>query len=108
MAEEDCAGGDYPVLVGGTVSRADARSLSLAVAVGVEIDREDFLAGIDLDLDITGEELLGIPCDLSSHGFRLPSDGPVIPFSSMEDLREILAFNSVAIPGEATAGNDDS
>ena len=108
LAEDDHVLGDYPALVGGIVSREDARSLSRAVAVGVEIDREDFLAGIDLDLDISGEELLGVPCVLSTHGFGLPSNGPVIPFSSMEDVKDILAFNSVVIPGVESADSDDS
>ncbi|MBN1434999.1 hypothetical protein JW921_09575 [Candidatus Fermentibacterales bacterium] len=84
-----------PSLVGGTVGPGDARRLAEAVAVGIEMSRDDFLARMDLRLEVLEQELLAMPCLAEARGLRVAGAGILIHWRNLEDCRDILAFHGL-------------
>lgn len=78
---------------GGTVGLPDARTLARGVAVGVEVGRKDFLACVDLDVEVDSAGIYAVGCSPENHLMRINGSPVALPFSSIRDCGEILRMN---------------
>lgn len=78
---------------GGSVGMEDARTLARGVAVGVEVDRKDFLACVDLDVEVNSADIYAVGCTQEEHLMRINGSRITLPFSAVRDCVEILRMN---------------
>ncbi len=88
--------GATPLMVGGSVSSADAVELSRAIAVGEEVARSDFLASLEIELHPMDTDLMGIACLTGERGFEVPGAGIVLRYDDTEDQAAILERSGVS------------
>ncbi|MFO8183409.1 MAG: hypothetical protein R6U39_04485 [Candidatus Aegiribacteria sp.] len=79
---------------GGSVGLPDARTLARGVAVGVEVSRKDFLACVDLDVEVSSASIYAVGCTQEEHLMRINGSRIALPFSAVRDCGEILRMNS--------------
>lgn len=89
LPEQTGSGKSFRV-VGGSVGRDDAVSLTRGVAVGVEVNRADFLASVDLDIEVHAAGIYAIGCTPEKHVFRVNDSEIMIPYTAVKDFDEIL------------------
>ncbi|MBN2586978.1 MAG: hypothetical protein JXA64_02435 [Candidatus Fermentibacteraceae bacterium] len=77
-------------VVGGSVNLSDAKALARGVAVGVEVNRNDFLACVDLDIQVVSADVYAIGCMPEEHVFRINGSDIGLPLSAVRDSDEIL------------------
>ncbi len=77
-------------VLGGAVGLQDAMTIARGVAVGVEVNRSDFLAAIDLDIEVTSTGIYAIGCTAEESYLRINGSGIGIPYSALRDHSEIL------------------
>jgi hypothetical protein len=77
-------------VIGGSVGREDAVTLAKAVAVGVEVNRSDYLASIDLDVEVHSTDIYAIGCEPYKHVVRINDSEIGIPQSALSDFDKIF------------------
>ena len=77
-------------VVGGSVGRDDAVSLARGVAVGVEVSRADFLASVDLEIEVHAASIYAIGCTPKEHVFRVNGSEIMIPYTAVKDSDAIF------------------
>lgn len=75
---------------GGSVGMEDALTLARGVAVGVEVGRKDFLACVDLDVEVNSADIYAVGCAPEEHLMRINGSRIALPFSAVRDCGEIL------------------
>ncbi len=79
-----------PKLVGGAVGPEDALLLAEGVAVGMEVADSDYLAFLDLSLQVRSLRLLVLGCTPGRHFLEVDGTEVSLPYTSMRDSTEIL------------------
>ena len=79
-------------VVGGSVGVQDALTLARGVAVGIEVNRKDFLACVDLQIEITSTCIYAIGSTFDGQTFRLNGSDIALPASAVRDAEGILDF----------------
>ncbi len=82
--------GKYPPIIGGSVGLEDVSKIAEGVAVGIEVQRSDYLAFIDLNIEVHSLKVLAIGCTPKKHAFRINGTDIKIPFTAVEDANDIL------------------
>ena len=82
--------GKYPPITGGSVSPRDISKIAHGVAVGIEVGRSDYLAYIDLIIEIVSSKVLAIGCTQKKHAFQINGTNIEIPFTAVKDADGIL------------------
>lgn len=77
-------------VIGGSVGKDDAVSLTKGVAVGVEVSRTDYLASVDLDIEVHAAGIYAIGCRPEKSVFRINGSEIRIPYAVINDSDEIL------------------
>jgi len=77
-------------VIGGSLGREDAVTLAKAVAVGVEVSRSDFLASVDLEVDIHSADIYAVGCTPHKHVVKINDSKIGIPLSALGDCNEIF------------------
>ncbi|OPL18932.1 MAG: hypothetical protein AVO35_03105 [Candidatus Aegiribacteria sp. MLS_C] len=75
---------------GGSVGLRDAVSLARGVAVGVEVSRADFLACVDLDMEVGAADIYAVGCTREGHVLRINGSDTALPLSAVRDREGIL------------------
>lgn len=75
-------------VIGGSVGRDDAVSLARGVAVGVEVNRADFLASVDLDIEVHAAGIYAIGCIPGESVFSINGSKIGIPYTAVPDSEE--------------------
>lgn len=84
--------GKYSPIIGGSVSPSDISKIAHGVAVGIEVGRSDYLAYIDLIVEVVSSKILAIGCTPKEHAFRINGTNIEIPFAAVKDADDILQF----------------
>lgn len=84
--------GSVRKVVGGSVDLRDALALARGVAVGIEVSRKDFLACVDLQIEITSTCIYAIGCTCDGQAFRINGSDIVLPASAVRDSEGIQDF----------------
>ncbi|MCK4671121.1 MAG: hypothetical protein KAT47_01175 [Candidatus Aegiribacteria sp.] len=90
FSQEPLQHGKYPPMIGGNVGLEDASKLASGVAVGIEVWKSDYLAFIDLDIEVHSAKVLAIGCTPSESAFRINGTNIDIPFEAVKDADDIL------------------
>ncbi len=90
FSQEPLQQGKYPPMTGGSIGLEDVSKLASGVAVGIEVCKSDYLAFIDLDIDVHSAKVLAIGCTPSESTFRMNGTNINIPFTSVNDADDIL------------------
>lgn len=77
-------------VIGGSVGKDDAALLARAVAVGVEVNRTDYLASVDLDIDIHSASIYAIGCTRDKSVLRINGSEIGILLAAINDSDDIL------------------
>ena len=83
----------YQPVIGGNIGLEDVSKLAGGVAVGIEVSKSDYLAFIDLDIEVHSAKVLAIGCTLSENAFRINGTIINIPFTAVKDADDILKRN---------------
>lgn len=75
---------------GGSVGLGDALSLARGVAVGVEVNRADFLACVDLDIEVRSADIYAVGCTRQGHALRINGSEIALPVNAVRDREGIL------------------
>ncbi|MCK4806486.1 MAG: hypothetical protein KAT09_02505 [Candidatus Aegiribacteria sp.] len=81
------------MVIGGSVGMDDAALLTRAVAVGVEVNRTDYLASVDLEIEVHSAGIYAIGCTPGKNVFRINGSEIGILFAAVNDSDEILKKN---------------
>ena len=90
FSQEPLQHGKYPPIVGGNVGLEDVSKLATGVAVGIEVSKSDYLAFIDLDIEVHSVKVLAIGCTPQESVFIINGTSINIPFSAVKDADDIL------------------
>jgi hypothetical protein len=90
FSQEPLQNGKYPPMIGGSVGLENVSKLASGVAVGIEVSKSDYLAFIDLDIEVHSAKVLAIGCTPSESAFRINGTSICIPFSAVKDADDIL------------------
>ncbi len=82
-------------VVGGSVGKDDAAILARAVAVGVEVNRTDYLASVDLEIDIHSASIYAIGCTPDKNAIRINGSEIGILMAAINDCDDILKQGEV-------------
>ncbi len=82
-------------VIGGSVGRDDAVLLTRAVAVGVEVNRSDFLASVDLEIAVSSAGIYAIGCTPEKNVLKINGSEIGILYAAINDSDEILKQNQV-------------
>lgn len=85
-------------VIGGSVGMDDAALLARAVAVGVEVNRTDYLATIDLDIEVHSAGIYAIGCTPAENVIKINGSEIGMLFAAVNDSDEILKQNQ-GFPG---------
>jgi hypothetical protein len=77
-------------VIGGSVGKDDAVSLARGVAVGVEVNRADFLASVDLDIEVHASGIYVIGCTPMKSVFNINGSKIGIPYTAAPDSDKIF------------------
>jgi len=77
-------------IIGGSIGRDDAISLARGVAVGVEVHRADYLASVDLDIEVHSTGIYAIGCTPAEHVFRINDSDIGIPYTAAYEAGAIF------------------
>ncbi len=80
-------------VIGGSVGRDDAALLARAVAVGVEVNRTDYLASVDLEIEVHSAGIYAIGCMPEKNVFKINGSEIGILCAAISDSDEILKQN---------------
>ena len=75
---------------GGAVDMDDACILARGVAVGTEVNRSDFLASVELDIEVVSASIYAIGCTPKEHYFVVNGSEISFPCSAVRDSDLIL------------------
>lgn len=75
---------------GGSVDMDDAYVLARGVAVGTEVNRSDFLASVELDIQVASASIYAIGCTPKEHYFVVNGSEVSFPYSAVRDSDLIL------------------
>jgi len=78
---------------GGSVGMDDAVLLARGVAVGVEVSRSDYLASVDLDIEVHATGIYAVGCTPEKHAFRINGSKIGIPYAAVPDSDDILRLS---------------
>ena len=92
---EEVADMDFPSVVGGSTTIADAIGLARGVAVGIEVDADDYLAMVDIDFTPFGCRLAVLPCYPRGISLVIADTGVGVPCSSIEDWQAICRWHGI-------------
>lgn len=90
FSQEPLQHGKYPPMIGGSIGLEDVSKLASGVAVGIEVCKSDYLAFVDLDIEVHSTKVLAIGCTPSANAFRINGTSINIPFSAVKDADNIL------------------
>ena len=90
VSQEPLQFGKYQPIIGGSVGLEDVSKLATGVAVGIEVCKFDYLAFIDLDIEVHSAKVLAIGCTPIKHAFRINGTNIYIPFTAVKDADDIL------------------
>ncbi len=85
-------------VIGGSVGLPDAKALAMGVAVGVEVNRKDFLACVDLDIQVVSADVYAIGCTPEDQVLRINGSEIGLPLSAVRDSDGILRSSGRAEP----------
>jgi len=85
-------------VIGGSVGIDDAALLARAVAVGVEVNRTDYLASVDLEIEVHSASIYAIGCTHQKSAIRINGSEIGILIAAVNDCDEMLKQNQV-FPG---------
>jgi len=77
-------------VIGGSVGKDDAALLARAVAVGVEVNRTDYLASVDLEIEVHSASIYAIGCTPDKNVLRINGSEIGILFAAINDCDDIL------------------
>lgn len=77
-------------VIGGSVGRNDAALLARAVAVGVEVNRTDYLASVDLEIEVHSASIYAIGCTPDKTVLRINGSEIGILIAAINDCDDIL------------------
>ncbi len=80
-------------IIGGSVGKDDAALLARAVALGVEVNRSDFLASVDLEIEVHSAGIYAIGCTPEKQVLKINGSEIGILFAAINDFDEILKQN---------------
>ena len=80
-------------VIGGSVGRDDAALLARAVAIGVEVNRADYLAAIDLDIEVNSAGIYAIGCTPEKNVLKINGSEIGILYAAINDSDEIIRQN---------------
>ena len=80
-------------VIGGSVAKDDAVLLARAVAVGVEVNRTDYLASVDLEIEVHTASIYAIGCTPDKNVLRINGSEIGIMFAAINDYDDILKQN---------------
>lgn len=80
-------------VIGGSVGRDDAVLLTRAVAVGVEVNRADYLASVDLDIEVHAAGIYAIGCTPEKNVLKINGSEIGILYAAINDSDEIIRQN---------------
>ncbi len=93
FSQEPLQHGKYPPMIGGNVGLEDVSKLASGVAVGIEVCKSDYLAFIDLDIEVHSVQVLAIGCTPAKQAFRINGTNINIPFTAVRDADDILKWS---------------
>lgn len=82
-------------VIGGSVGKDDAELLARAVAVGVEVNRTDYLASVDLEIEVHSSSIYVIGCTPDKNVLRINGSEIGILYAAINDCDEILKQDSM-------------
>ncbi len=77
-------------VIGGSVGIDDAALLARAVAVGVEVNRTDYLASVDLEIEVHSSSIYAVGCTPDENVLRINGSEIGILITAINDCDEIL------------------
>ncbi len=80
-------------VIGGSVGIDDAALLARAVAVGVEVNRTDYLASVDLEIEVHSSSIYAVGCTPDKSILRINGSEIGILIAAINDCDEILKQN---------------
>jgi predicted RNA-binding Zn-ribbon protein involved in translation (DUF1610 family) len=80
-------------VIGGSIGIDDAALLAHAVAVGVEVNRTDYLASVDLEIDVHSASIYAIGCTHDKNALRINGSEIGILTAAINDCDDILKQN---------------
>jgi len=80
-------------VIGGSIGMDDAAILARAVAVGIEVNRTDYLASVDLEIEVHSAGIYAIGCMPEENVFKINGSEIGILFAAINDSDEILKQN---------------
>jgi hypothetical protein len=86
---------EFPSVIGGATTIADAIELARGVAVGIEVAADDFLAMVDIDFTPFGCRLIALPCHPRDSSLMIADTGVRVPCSSIEDWADICRWHGI-------------
>jgi hypothetical protein len=87
--------GKRSCVIGGSVGKDDAALLARAVAVGVEVNRTDYLASVDLEIEVHSASIYAIGCTPQKNVLRINGSEIGILIAAVNDCDEILKQNQM-------------
>ncbi|MCD4849077.1 MAG: hypothetical protein K8R76_12925 [Candidatus Aegiribacteria sp.] len=90
FSQEPLQHGKYQPMIGGSIDPEDVSKLASGVAVGIEVWKSDYLAFIDLNIEVHSVKVLAIGCTQSESAFRINGTDINIPFTAVKDADDIL------------------
>lgn len=75
---------------GGSIGPDDARAIARGVAVGVEVNRKDFLACVDLDVEVSDMSIYAVGCTPEENVIRINGSDIGLPYAAVRDSGEMV------------------
>ncbi len=86
---------EFPSVIGGATTIADAIGLARGVALGIEVAADDYLAMVDIDFTPLGCRLVVLPCYPRGISLAVADTGVGVQCSSIEDWKDICRWHGI-------------